>query len=148
MGAARLTEAVVVGIVATAAMATLIVAATSISSSKHAVTVDAKVVKDYPDYHWAAVFVPKPLADEGCRQVAKSTGDEKLRGRYGQVMVSDDRCARDMALPENQSIDLTHEQMVRWEEHLRIAHVQHARGVLVRPLVSGLRDEGGPDDQP
>jgi hypothetical protein len=83
MSLGRLARLVGLGLVVTIVLVVLIVAATSplpSSPGAHDVTVDLKVVKDYPNYYWAAVFVPEPLADEGCRKVAKSIGDKELKG--------------------------------------------------------------------
>jgi len=120
-----------VGLLVTVVIVVVIVAATSLfpsSSGKHGVTVNLKTVKDSHDCYWAAVYVPEPLTDDGYRRVAKSIGDKELQSRYGQVMVFDDEWARSMVLPESQSIDLNHEEMARWEQHLRITYVHDAKG--------------------
>jgi hypothetical protein len=109
----------------------VIVAATSLlpsSPDKHDVTVDLKTVKDSPKCYWAAVHVPEPLTDDGYRKVAKTIGARELQNRYGQVMVFDDEWARSMVLPESQAIDMSHEEMARWAQHLRITYSRDAKG--------------------
>ena len=131
MSLGRIARLVGIGLAATVAMTLLVVAVTGLlpsSSDTHDVMVDLKVVKGYPDYYWAAAYVAEPLADEGYRKAAKSIGDRELAGRYGQVMVFDDQWARDMVLPENQSIDLTHEEMARWGKHQVMTYVHNADG--------------------
>jgi hypothetical protein len=131
MSFGRLARLVGIGLLVTVVIVVVIVAATSLfpsSSDKHDVTVNLKTVKDSPDYFWAAVYVPEPLTDDGYRKVAETIGDEELQSRCGQVMVFDDEWARSMVLPENQSIDLSHEEMARWEQHLRITYVHDAKG--------------------
>jgi hypothetical protein len=87
------------------------------------------VIVDAPEQYWAAVYVAQPLAPDDYRKLVKSIGDGQRQNRHGQVMLFDDRWARDMVLPENQSLGLTHEEMVRWGPHLRVTYVRDARSV-------------------
>ena len=71
------------------------------------VTVDLQIVTDTAEYYWAAVYVAEPLTADEYREIAKSIGDERFNGRYGQVQVFDNEWVRDMELPENRHIQLS-----------------------------------------
>ncbi len=60
-------------------------------------------------------------------QIAKSSGDEHFRGRFGQVQVFDDECAHEMELPDNQHIQISDEEEARWVQHHVMGYVHDAK---------------------
>jgi hypothetical protein len=144
MGIGRLARLVGIGLVVTVVIVVVIVGATALlpsSPDKHETwprsapstvavdpNTDIAIIVNDPLQWWAAVWVKKPLTADGYKQLAKSIGDPELQDRHGQVQLLDDKWVRSMVLPENQSIDMSHKEMSRWEQHLRITYVHDAKG--------------------
>jgi hypothetical protein len=143
MSLGRLARLVGIGLVATVVIVVVIVGVTSLfpsPSGKQSTpspwapgvvvdpNVDIAVVVDDPGQYWAAVYVAKPLTPDEYRKLAKSIGDRELQNRNGQVQVFDDKWARDMVLTESQHIELTDEQMKRWDKHQVMTYVHSAKG--------------------